>query len=127
METRTQTLTGFLLARIADDERFARDALARASIYDAGHLRWNWLRTDGESSTWEPTNHSPERVIAECEAKRALLIDHAVYDGDGLGRCGACADAYVAVPWDGLCDVAQILASVYSDHPDYMPEWRLGR
>ena len=111
-------LTDFLLARIAEDEAVAQTMLRR--LYQ-DHNEGLFEFEDCHNSPILCID--PRRAVSECRAKRALLADHAVYEGDGLGRCGACADVYVAVPWDGLCDVAQILASVYSDHLDYQPEW----
>lgn len=95
------TLTEFLLARIDEDEAW-----------------WNSASLDGPSA-----EVLLRKQLRDCEAKRAMLDIHAIYEADGLGRCGACADRYVAVSWDGLCDEAKILASVYADHPDYREEW----
>ena len=94
-------LAEFLLARIAEDEAELEAAIQ--SRYPGLTIRRN-----------------PSRVIAECEAKRALLALHT----EGWdGRCGECSDRYAVTPWDGLCDEARILATVYADHPDYREEW----
>ena len=95
------TLTEFLLARIAEDEAEA----------------WRW-NADAGGGDWDSLE---TRVLAEFEAKRALLAIHALTD-DGL--CGACSDTYCVTPWDGLCEIAKPLAAIYADHPDYDEAWR---
>ena len=109
------TLTEFLLARIAEDEEWARFA-----------KRGNPPITSA-------------RILAECEAKRALIADlnserHEVVDGDCWYTCSAateerdggetCDDSRL----HGECDCGRdarvtrrlgILAAVYADHADY--------
>lgn len=85
-EAGTVNLTDFILARIAEDERDAE--------YDYGaNCRCA----------------SPDRVLADCEAKRRIV--ETWLEDEGWGRHD---------PW-----VLEILASVYQDHPDFDPEWRL--
>jgi hypothetical protein len=89
------TITEFLLARIAEDERVARADLAS----DA------WGNPYGDGTGIELTFTS-ERVLSECEAKRQIvfLTEH------------GCGDDYERVQ--------RALASVYADHPDFREEWR---
>lgn len=121
----TMTLTEFLLARIAEDEADARAA-------STGHV-WTWdddhetLSSDAQTQFGReciidteganppgpaPGAHiarwDPDRVLAECEAKRRIMED-------ATNQHTSC----VELDW-----VVQVLASVYADHPDYREEWR---
>ena len=67
--------------------------------------------------------HDPARVLAECEAKRNLLMS---YD-DLAATCDH-------LPWvmtGGCCQCGVIghallaFAAIYADHPDYQQEWAL--
>lgn len=84
------TLTEFLLARIAEDEDVAQMA---------------------SPGPWK-VRYSPARVLAECEAKREIVMcaQSPVIWGDSAGALAHCC---------------QSLAAVYADHPDYLPEWKI--
>ena len=101
-------LTAFLLARVAEDR-------AAASTADPG------LRA---------------RAVAECESKRILVELHADggpsqghEDEDGpytrldhaCETCGKIGE--YGVPWP--CESIKAVATVYSGHPEYRPEWRI--
>lgn len=100
--TQPLTLTEFLLARIAEDEADALRAVdgnGVMAVFASGGRKRHLDR-------W-----SPSRVLAECGAKRdviqiAVLPDHQSFSS----------------PW---VDALVVMASVYSDHPDYRPEWKL--
>ena len=69
--------------------------------------------------------HNPARVLAECKAKRAIIrqwddvtLDEGVRDEDDT--INEIHSGLVMA----LRDVLKVLAAVYSDHPDYDPEWR---
>lgn len=49
--------------------------------------------------------HDPARILAECEAKRAIV-------------------AYDHVDLATYIDMTRLLALPYADHPDYREEWR---
>jgi hypothetical protein len=84
----------------------------------------------------------PDRVLAECEAKRQIVALHhstAVADHYTFGCCCGFKDHRLSlcegcenVTYDegelarpyGPCPDLRILASVYADHPDYRREWR---
>lgn len=55
--------------------------------------------------------HDPARVLAEIEAKRALV--------DEFERCGPNTEGY-----SGLRFAVAVIATVYADHPDYREEWK---
>ena len=94
------TLTEFLLARIAEDERRAKVVLD-VGIHPTlviDPVAQKWLKDFG-----------PGRVLRECEAKRRI-----VFISQGwLTRQRQTTDM--------LC----ILATVYADHPDYDEAWRM--
>ena len=99
------TLTDFLLARIDDDEAAASRAGSFApwsepfQIDNYGHL-----------------TVQPDRVLADCEAKRQLVEDwqmHAQQEGPE-------ARTVARVLLSALC----VLAVPYADHPDYDESWR---
>jgi hypothetical protein len=123
-------LTGFLRARIAEDEAVLN--LARDLSIDPPCV----------PGLWSGPGHHPvmstARLAAECEAKRRILEIHGSQvqvirwvdedrNADDAARghtwcteCGNVDDWPVAWP----CDTLRVLATVYADHPDYRPEWR---
>jgi hypothetical protein len=112
------TLTEFLLAQISEDEAPARRAIEMERFaVDGSEVLWEWHRTEVTSSGAAASTFcygalSPARVLAECEAKRALIA----------------VAATAAVAFDdvwGLSDaILKPLATVYADRPDYLPEWK---
>lgn len=121
------TLTEFLLARIEADETAARHAvrpgLAGEWESDGGavgimHDRYDMFAetivyNEGTPSLEEATHIArwdPNRVLAECEAKRRIVKKHTHEYSPHL-RCGELL----------------LLASVYADHPDFQPEWMIDR
>ena len=103
MSTETLTLTEFLLERITEDEAESR------------------VQTWGQPvprDCWEP-----ERVRAECEAKRQLVAGFAERE-----HVGHPADVTADYYHQGLTSAhdrtMRVLAAVYADHPDYLNDWR---
>lgn len=117
METRTVTLTEFLLARIAQEEALAHDAASEGRAPRTGWQLWtNKKSTTPGGEVLGPrgtVEASPARVLAECEAKRRIVDTLSPLAG-GYG-----GDETVV-----YMDVLRTLASVYVDHPDYREEWR---
>jgi hypothetical protein len=101
-DTRTMTLTDFLLARIAEDEACADG------------LEWD----DGNPV------HQTARVLAECEAKRQI-VEHADTVSSMDRQIESEWGTRSSVPWDedeGI-RLLRLLALPYADHPDYDPKW----
>lgn len=104
---RPVTLTGFLLARISEDEEVAQ----RESIWPTG------------------TPITPKRVLADCAAKRRL-IDLAFENSASIdGEWGCCHNAdeirrglCPRTPISGIEEL-QVMAEVFADHPDFDPSW----
>lgn len=88
-------LTAFLAARLDEDE-----ARARRGSPDA------WLLGS--------------RTLREVEAKRDILRRHGPA-GDPVS-CLWCSEDYRPYPWP--CPDVRSIAAVWSDHPDYRPEWK---
>lgn len=123
------TITEFLLARIAEDEVAARAAGGAYAVRSndggmhvasvAGEVLFGLDLADtalADKSTLSLVEHVvawlPGRVLAECEAKRALVLELARMEDEEIG-------------WDGIeHKVMRSLALPYADHPDYREEWR---
>lgn len=105
----TQTITEFLLSRIAEDEAMARqedEDYADTTLlptYDSEHqAAWNTAR-----------------VLAECAAKRTIIEDWP----DVFGAWSADEAAAASAVKDLM---RKRLAAVYADHPDCREEeWAL--
>ena len=122
-------LTSFVLARIAEDERFAHQAMGGG---DGHWASWNrsWdtsptrdLAADGVRVAALPMTidehvcrHDPARVLAECEAKRRIVALH-TYDWNPRGLC-------MADDEPGPCSTLRVLAQPYADHEQFREEWR---
>jgi len=118
------TLAEFVTARLDEDERNARQALAQWPdahfTIDPGSLVIVGFHR----------RHDPARVLREVAAGRKILAQwrdlypvadslmqeqqHGVYAGDGEHTLGAYA---------ALSEAVRALAAINSDHPDYDPAW----
>lgn len=128
------TITEFLLARIEADEAEAHAALAEDPAPGRGGQPW--FGGDGpEGYAWVIL--TPERALAECEAKRRIVERHPIYRGPrildvGIGSFDyGCEKCHCIDPIheDGIieaageCETLLALASTYADHPDFQEEW----
>lgn len=140
------TLTEFLLACIAEDEAAAREAALSAGGHGSGDERVAsgsvWMQRYHEVAriaddhqdrktiadagalfgigvATHIARHDPARVLAECEAKRAIVELHA-----DAGGCTTCTDGdYLGLVDDWPCETLRLLTRPYVDHPDYREEW----
>jgi hypothetical protein len=123
------TITEFLLSHIAEDEAVAREAIAmREAVHYADPK--TATRPDYDFQAWPDIGVpavivGPERVLRECEAKRQVIGRHkpeAFFDAPDDSFCGHCQEGGNR----GLfpCPDLRTLATIYSDHPDFDPEWR---
>lgn len=107
----------FLLARIAEDEHQAHEAIKlRRRVFGDRD------KPDRELNCYDDLGTPAvvvggERVLAECAAKRRI-INHHQYDH--IGGAHLCQDTMVS---DAQCEVLRALASVYADHTDYDQPW----
>lgn len=112
------TITEFLLARIAEDEKVALEA-HKASM--RGHAGPGFIRSIIE---WGAQARgvrgaalievmTPARVLADVDAKRRI-VERVKYEFE-LQTNG----------WHTAQKALYDLAAVYADHPDYQREWAL--
>lgn len=98
------TIVEFLLARIAEDE--ARAQARREAMLNVAE-RWPTLSEDIRNLI---DVRGIDRVLAECQAKRAII------------------EQVSDIEWTGSYAVRDVvlghLAAVYADHPDYDEAWR---
>jgi hypothetical protein len=118
------TIVEFLEARLTEDELTAQAAIDASPLWRAFYDYRDVKDADGhfviQADSHHPTTgqaahiarHSPARVLAECEAKRAIIADFLRRDalGDLPGR-------------SAVEDTIKSLGSVYSCHPDYDTAW----
>jgi len=122
MTTRTLTLTEFLLARIAEDEASARESYEAVPPAFGAYGRLmlaaiDYLIVD------------PDRVLAECEAKRRIVEwcseRDQVYIGTfatDIPREKDFVPGALVHQTDAI--TLRFLALPYADHPDYREEWK---
>lgn len=114
----------FLLARVDEDEAAARSAQPgpwTVDLYDVGNAagdRVADLRKEGvtggyggllDSDAVHVVRWNPERVLAECRAKRRLIVEHFGPPVEG--------------PAGPYGQTLRLLALPYKDHPDCDPAW----
>jgi hypothetical protein len=122
-------LDQFLLARIAEDKRMATDAAGASGRED-----WTSDDVPGDCALAGPAaelvaRYDPARVLAECAAKRKLVLAcmEARPDLAFLGtRPRGMADWPLSPsgPHQMAALTLAVLAMPYADHPDYHAEWR---
>lgn len=110
------TRTDFLLARIADDEEVARSAWQ--ATFERGQ---GAMSIDSGDVMAHVTRHDPDRVLAECEAKRRIVARHS----EGEMYCGWSQDSMSMHGPGDDCEELLALAAVYASHPDYQAEWAI--
>jgi len=111
------TIVEFLTARLDEAERPARleKQLADDFFGDAEFtVEYQWARmtkhTNGSyGSSFSKGAPSPEFILADIAAKRAIV---------------EVTERWMAAGYPTLDVQLRILASVYSDHPDYRQEWK---
>jgi hypothetical protein len=123
-------LTAFITARLDEDEAATKAVAPLGHVFDMGgerlddqfaHIRVRHHSEDGRSysqpdqpATRHFARHDPARVLREVAAKRAIVALAGTPDDD---------DPYYG-GWDTVMElVLRNLAAVWSDHPDYRPEW----
>jgi hypothetical protein len=108
----TPTLTEFLLARIAEDEKAARHSGADAMT----GYRWKHYPKTAYDELQAATLDRCRRVLDECEAKRRIVEELCYVGGPGEPEW---------VPYDlDSQSILQLLAAPYANHPDFDEDWR---
>lgn len=106
-------LAAFLLQRISEDEKTAQQRRDDGGDYNSRFFDEPWQLLDDLHNVWLSVDF--RRVLAECESKRQIVELHR---DNGLGWCD---DDTRPTP----CTTLRRLAAPYSDHPDFVPDWRL--
>lgn len=110
------TIVEFLLARIDEDEAPAMLARREEHLMRRDDPQLRAERADGYAQVLI----SSGRVLAECQAKRAIIAEHGGRPPFHVDPCDAHDVDMRTIP----CDTLRHLAAVYADHPDYRDEWR---
>lgn len=140
----TADLTAFLRACIDDDERLALAVENSVGTHRAGEMyddgsgtatndafpSYPWGAEAPELSFMAGPGH-PARVLADVQAKRAILDEHKPWRGEQEGTgvyCSTCvgypidSHGQIGVAWP--CRTVRLLMLPLADHVDYQPEWR---
>jgi hypothetical protein len=133
----TEALVAFAKARLDEDEAAARESHYEGQRWlteEEGVYRWPGDElvhmADRKADARHIARHDPARVLREVEAKRAILAEHPqVRCGGRTTRrddvgCQNCHDDDGAQWYPGYCATVRAFATVWSDHPDYRPEWK---
>jgi hypothetical protein len=122
-------LDEFLLARIAEDKRIAVDAATAAGGEDWPVDGPPAAEAGSQAAAEYVSRHDPGRVLAECAAKRRMVLAcrEAGPDLTFLGRRPAGMADFPLTP-HGTHELAALtlalLALPYAAHHDYREEWR---
>ena len=89
------------------DERYGRDSEAPFALIDNGRREFDHV-----------IRHDPRNVVADCEAKLAILDEH----GDEHMCFKNSHDGNTWAGYDGDCKIVRLLASGYRHRPGYREE-----
>ena len=104
----------WLPAQLDDDERVARQLIASPGGF---HLEAETDDTDLMAVACHVFRWDPARVLAEVEAKRRIVDEHAP---DRNGYCPTCDDNTTMAP----CPTVRFLGLPYAGRPGYRDEWK---
>lgn len=120
----TVPLLDFLRARVTEDIAAVNELVT----YDDADMR----PVDDVHMRVRRWTYTTDRLVADLEAKRALIELHEVHkEVPAPGRapwfwCRACDEdrdyGYISDLQEG-CETVRILAATYAHHPDYDPAW----
>lgn len=101
------------------------DFLRTRYAEDADAVRANWHGKGITSERFHGTPIDPVRLLADLDAKLALVDEHSgtasyVYTDDGTPACQTCGDDTIRSP----CRTLRLLAWPFVGHPGYREEWR---
>lgn len=105
-------IEAFILARVAEDESLAMRCM-RFGVTAPGETlsqRIELPYPEDDVARALADHFDPDRVLADCAAKRALVALYEYWDGD-------------ANDYGQMEGVMVILARIWSDHPDFDPAW----
>lgn len=109
------TIEVFIEARLAEDEAVARessrpdwDVTPEGSVWDSS----GWVADVAGDFGHHVARHDPARVLRQCAALRELL--KVASDVDAL---------YSIAAEDAADSIRGTIAAIWSEHPNYQPEW----
>lgn len=113
------SITKFLEARIAEDEAVV--------AHSSPHERTGGYTYADVGALSEVLTVGTERVLAECEAKRAIIALHSQSGmrWEGFPRANKQVTYCLEDQHPSPCSTLRTIAAVYKDHPDYQQEWAL--
>lgn len=144
------TLTEFLLARIAEDEAAARSGqhwryrqygqrMGGEVYHGSALIAEDWVGTGFYGWSEHIARHDPARVLAACDAKRAIVeaalgawsadyVEQRLADNQGPSVLvdDETGEQLVVSEWTPA-RILRALATPYAQHPDYRAEWTLAR
>ena len=116
----------FLFERIAEDEKVARAAAVPPRTHDEGPHR-SVAQVDSTEDGAFIDHFGPPRVLAECDAKRALIALHDSGPSEllpGVRVCPSCGgESGQGLVSPNGCPTLRALALPYAGHADYQSEW----
>lgn len=143
----TDDLATWLLEQIAEDE--LRANAAKVSVTERGlRAAPPWiaagslllaLQSDGshdeiactanyylDDALEHAARWDPDRVLAECDAKRRIIAEHPLFDTDVEPCCRMCGEGTFdgSLQGDWPCLTLKLLALPFADRPGYRAEWR---
>lgn len=114
MAAEPDALIAFVEARIEDDERIAGTVAATSPTTDSRYSTWMTTFTLDPGRYIVAVDY--QRVLAECVAKRRIIVAYREVESHPSANYAAAADY--------MEGVVREIAAVYADHPDYRQEWR---
>jgi hypothetical protein len=126
METRTVTLTDFVLARIAEDEADAAEVARQLDRLDRETALNGPDGSQGSivASLLVGGAFDPARVLAECEAKRRIIEYRYSWNLQAERTPEPPFGAILQTQVNTADAVLRALALPYADHEDYDESWR---
>jgi hypothetical protein len=129
-----ELLAAFLAARLDEDEAIARLAAREGGTWEqedpvrfpgtimslGGHVTYDEGAPD-ENQGPHIARHDPARVLREVAAKRAHIR---MWETFAVNFTHIDETVFEFAKREALEDVLAEDAAVYSDHPDYRPEWK---
>lgn len=120
------TITEFLLTRIAEDDAAARETMENVEYRCSPEEGWLVVRGNSccDCGAGGYVEYGPDRLLAECAAKRAIVDLHFECRWAGVpSGCSICR-TLSSIPDTYPCRTVRHLAAVYDSHPDYDETWK---
>jgi hypothetical protein len=124
-------LAAYLRACLDEREAAALQAQEMARYRDGMDIQWKWaLLTKppqfaaGWSSSFEPGAPSPDEVLADIAAKRAIIDGLMVYEPRSMDTDGAPIGTIRTLAGRAYRQALLVLAQAFATRDDFDPSWR---